>query len=202
VYGVAGDHLEEQVSGALRCIGARLAAAAVEPPLTFASVFYAHVFVSSMADFVAVNGVYKRFFPGSNPASRACVEVASLPPGVRVAIDAQAFSRCAVARDGHPAQGVRRSVLHVRSVSLWAPANIGPYSQANQVRVINARFCQLLRAHFFLSTHSSIPYFSYYTRSAKRCGLRDRSVCVPAQCHYHTARRLNCVNVCATASAC
>ena len=49
------------------------------------------VFLKSMADFAAVNGVYAEFFDGDTPPARACVEVAGLPKGVDVEIDAVAF---------------------------------------------------------------------------------------------------------------
>ena len=51
---------------------------------------------------------------------RVCVE-AALPPEVLFRLD------CVACRDS--SEIVRRN-LHVQSVSFWAPANIGPYSQA------------------------------------------------------------------------
>lgn len=56
---------------------------------------------------------------------RVCVQV-SLPQGVLVRVEMLVFGG-----DG----GSGRSSLHVQSVSHWAPANIGPYSQAYMVRV-------------------------------------------------------------------
>lgn len=54
---------------------------------------------------------------------RVCVQ-ASLAKGVRVQLS------CVASAKG------QRDVLHVQSISRWAPANIGPYSQA--VKVIYA----------------------------------------------------------------
>jgi diphthine-ammonia ligase len=75
--------------------------------------------ISSMDLFPAVNAVYKTYF-GSSPPARACV-AASLPRGRRLTLEAIAYvgSR---SKDRH--------ALHVQGLSYWAPANIGPYSQA------------------------------------------------------------------------
>jgi diphthine-ammonia ligase len=67
--------------------------------------------------------IYGNFFTKPNPPARvtiACGEV--LPPGYNVVVQLSISSR----------RGVRRSTddLHVQSRSYWAPANIGPYSQA------------------------------------------------------------------------
>ena len=43
-----------------------------------------------MQDFHAVNAVYETFFSESKPA-RACVEVAGLPRGAKIEIEAIAF---------------------------------------------------------------------------------------------------------------
>ena len=51
---------------------------------------------------------------------RVCVQV-SLPEGVLVRVEGVAVC------------GGERSSMHVQSVSHWAPANIGPYSQAYTV---------------------------------------------------------------------
>jgi len=46
------------------------------------------VFLADLADFATVNGLYAEVFgPGVSPA-RACVQVAALPKGARVEIDA------------------------------------------------------------------------------------------------------------------
>ena len=45
------------------------------------------IYLADMADFAAVNAVYGEFFPFEPPA-RACVQVAALPKGGRVEIDA------------------------------------------------------------------------------------------------------------------
>jgi len=66
---------------------------------------------------------------------RACVE-ASLPHEVVLLLDCVA---------SHDACKTERRHLHVQSVSFWAPANIGPYSQAASVSILAAMM--LLNIH-------------------------------------------------------
>jgi diphthine-ammonia ligase len=73
--------------------------------------------------FARVNAVYGAFF-GISPPARACVGV-DLPPDIRVKLDCIAYV------EQNPTD---RQALHVQGLSYWAPANIGPYSQAITVR--------------------------------------------------------------------
>ncbi|CAN0159193.1 unnamed protein product [Ectocarpus sp. 4 AP-2014] len=83
-----------------------------------------------MGLFSAVNEEYCKWFEGENPPSRSCVSV-PLPPGCFVMLDLVALrgSGEALAKEG--AACAQRQVLHVRSISSWAPVCIGPYCQAN-----------------------------------------------------------------------
>jgi len=87
------------------------------------------VFVSNMADFGVVNGAYKNFF-GINPPPRACVG-ASLPKPLRIQVNCIAIQKEATMPP--------RQTLHVQGMSYWAPANIGPYSQATEVIDVNIK---------------------------------------------------------------
>ena len=69
--------------------------------------------------FSTLNTIYATFF-GASPPTRACVAV-DLPAFVRVKFDCFAYA------ETDPSQ---RIALHVQGLSYWAPANIGPYSQA------------------------------------------------------------------------
>lgn len=80
-----------------------------------------------MADFPKANKAYSAFF-GSSPPSRACVAVI-LPPNQRVRLEAMGYDDSLLPERS----GLGRSALHVQSISYWAPANIGPYSQAVMV---------------------------------------------------------------------
>ena len=50
------------------------------------------VFLQDMGDFAEMNAVYARYFP-KNPPARSAVEVAALPLGVRVEIEAVALRK-------------------------------------------------------------------------------------------------------------
>lgn len=84
--------------------------------------------LSSMSLFAPANAVYSSYF-GTSPPSRATVAV-PLSAGQRVKIEVVGFddrtSKSDVKVGG-------RQALHVQSLSYWAPANIGPYSQAIMV---------------------------------------------------------------------
>lgn len=100
--------VQEEASAAMQQLRAQLAGRhAVLVYLTLAS----------MADFAAVNAAYARAF-GAGPPARVCVQAQMLPPH-RLHLDCLAL----------PADADRR-YMHVQSISHWAPANIGPYSQA------------------------------------------------------------------------
>ncbi|KAF9919266.1 hypothetical protein FBU30_011079 [Linnemannia zychae] len=91
--------------------------------LSWTEVVFMQVFVSNMADFGVVNGTYRNFF-GINPPPRACVG-ANLPKPCRIQVN------CTVIRKGAIPTKPRQT-LHVQGMSYWAPANIGPYSQATE----------------------------------------------------------------------
>ena len=55
--------------------------------LTMEHIVKATIFLADIADFAAVNEVYASFFTGAPPA-RSCFQVAALPKGARVEIEA------------------------------------------------------------------------------------------------------------------
>jgi 2-iminobutanoate/2-iminopropanoate deaminase len=79
---VPGD-VSAQTAQVMKNLGAVLTAAG----LSFDHVVRCGIFVIDLADFAAVNAVYGKAFPGAPPA-RATVQVAALPRGARVEIDA------------------------------------------------------------------------------------------------------------------
>lgn len=79
--------------------------------------------LSSMELFPEANAAYVQYF-GTSPPSRACVAI-PLPEGERIRVEVVGFDDQA---EGTPVGG--RTALHVQGLSYWAPANIGPYSQA------------------------------------------------------------------------
>ncbi|MBI5523650.1 MAG: hypothetical protein HY910_13565 [Desulfarculus sp.] len=83
-----GPGLEEQAAQAMRGLEAGLTAEG----LTWAHVVKTLVFLTDMADFAQFNQVYASFFKDC-PAlpARSCVQVAALPKGARVEIEAVAY---------------------------------------------------------------------------------------------------------------
>ena len=77
------EGVEAQADRALRNLAAVLDAAG----LTMADVVKTTIFLADMADFATVNAVYGRFVTDPPPA-RSTVEVAALPKGGRVEIEA------------------------------------------------------------------------------------------------------------------
>jgi enamine deaminase RidA (YjgF/YER057c/UK114 family) len=92
------------------------------------------LYLADMALFPAVNAEYCLHFPQRCPPSRSCVQV-QLAAGSLVALDAL-FLRQSYASmlSADPARRHVRQVLHVRSLSAWAPQCIGPYAQANSLQ--------------------------------------------------------------------
>jgi len=84
---VAGG-IEAETARACENVAAVLAAAG----LGLADVVKTTVYLADLAEFAAMNAVYARHFPAPHPA-RATVQVAALPAGARVEIEAIAARR-------------------------------------------------------------------------------------------------------------
>ena len=83
--GSVPESIEDQSRQALTNVGAILA----EAGMTYDNVVKTTVLLADIADFAAMNAVYAEFFTGDKPA-RACFQVAALPMGVKVEIEAVA----------------------------------------------------------------------------------------------------------------
>ena len=79
--------IEAQTRRALENLKAVLEAAGA----SLSSVVKTTVFLQNMGDFGAMNGVYAQFF-GDGPPARSAVEVAALPLGAEVEIEAVAYA--------------------------------------------------------------------------------------------------------------
>ena len=82
---MVGSDAASQANQALQNIDAILKTAGS----SLSKVVRTTVFLTNMDDFAAVNAVYARYFPTAFPA-RSCVQVARLPLGALVEIDAVA----------------------------------------------------------------------------------------------------------------
>jgi diphthine-ammonia ligase len=113
----------EQTRSIMHEIVARLACSKLCPDDISCTI----IVLRDMADFAVVNPVYGTYFSRPNPPARvtvACADV--LPAGAELSITVIC------------SQG-KREGLHVQSRSYWAPANIGPYSQAIKISSDNER---------------------------------------------------------------
>ena len=79
---LAGDTIEVQTEQVLKNLEAVLAANG----MTFTDVVKTTVFLTDLADFSVVNGIYASRFPEEPPA-RSCVQVAGLPGGSKIEIE-------------------------------------------------------------------------------------------------------------------
>ncbi|EGG21287.1 endoribonuclease L-PSP domain-containing protein [Cavenderia fasciculata] len=87
--------------------------------MTMENLVFVNLYLKDMNDFGIINQNYYKHFK-ENPSARACIQVGLPVPNCKVMVD------CI----GH--QVVKKN-LHVQSISNWAPACIGPYSQATFV---------------------------------------------------------------------
>lgn len=146
---VAKD-ISQATQAVMNAIGKKLA----ENGISFRNVFFASLTIPSMSFFADMNPVYSSYFvPIQNPPSRVTVaqQPRHLPPSVEAAgpapatvipsirvelwglmpefLDESLLKSLALS----PKVFDAHNVLHVESYSGWAPACIGPYSQAHEV---------------------------------------------------------------------
>lgn len=84
------------------------------------------LYVRDMVDYPKLNSLYGRYFE-LNPPVRVCVQSPVHDYALIEAIATLDFAS--------------KQSMHVQSISHWAPANIGPYSQAVQVFLIPVTIC-------------------------------------------------------------
>ncbi|XP_054054774.1 diphthine--ammonia ligase isoform X1 [Rissa tridactyla] len=102
--------------------------------LKLKDIILVHLYMKSMKDFNVINSVYVTEFDLCPPA-RVCVETL-LPDGVLFCIDCLAHKYDVAVDD---VLRDEKLVMHVQSISHWAPASIGPYSQS--IKVGDVLYC-------------------------------------------------------------
>jgi diphthine-ammonia ligase len=90
--------------------------------------------LSSIDDFVSINHIYRSYFRVAPPA-RTCVAV-NLLNDRRIEMEVLAYKPAF--RETY--EQFEKRALQVQSLSYWAPAVIGPYSQAIMVRCSEGRY--------------------------------------------------------------
>ncbi|TRY72025.1 hypothetical protein TCAL_09974 [Tigriopus californicus] len=93
---------------------------------SFSDLVSVTLLVSDMAQYAVINQRYVKNF-GINPPIRVCVQTHQ---DSAVILHALGFH---LREDKHFALETTRRTMHVQSISHWAPANIGPYSQYVEV---------------------------------------------------------------------
>ncbi|XP_026165232.1 diphthine--ammonia ligase isoform X2 [Mastacembelus armatus] len=147
-----------------------------------------HLYVTSMEDFGELNAVYKTHFD-INPPARVCVQ-APLPAGQLLQMDCLLHDWTEPLENGCFRQ---REALHVQSLSHWAPANIGPYSQA--LRVDELVFCagqialvpctmQMVEAGTSTQTHLSFSH----VKKVLEAVMSSLTLAHVVQAHCYTTR--------------
>lgn len=85
-----GQMIEGDVAAQTKRVMENLAAVLAAGGVGFDRVVKTTIYLADLGDFTVVNGVYGAHFP-ENPPARATVQVAALPRGARVEIDAVAY---------------------------------------------------------------------------------------------------------------
>lgn len=95
--------------------------------IEFSDIVSVTLYIKNMDNYSLINEVYITKFAKVNPPVRVCVEC---PLNVHVVLEALAHRE----KNGTEDEQIhKKHTLHVQSISHWAPANVGPYSQAVRV---------------------------------------------------------------------
>ncbi|KAJ3691497.1 hypothetical protein LUZ61_020661 [Rhynchospora tenuis] len=116
--------LQEDLAAVLRQIELRLGAEG----FGWVNVLYIHLYISDMKKFALANEVYVKYITSAEchfgVPSRSTIELPLVKCGL-----GGGYVEVLVAREPE-----KKKVLHVQSISCWAPSCIGPYSQATQYK--------------------------------------------------------------------
>jgi diphthine-ammonia ligase len=112
--------------------------------LTWEDAVFVHLYISSMSDFGSINITYAQYLPSIDPPARATVQLQTRQhhdnnnnnkqeeeeeeeEEVQLSVDI-IFTNKGTATNNNSSS--TKKVLHVQSISEWAPSCIGPYAQA------------------------------------------------------------------------
>ncbi|XP_038128681.1 diphthine--ammonia ligase [Cyprinodon tularosa] len=163
--------------------------------LEMKNIILVHLYVRNMEDFVSLNAVYRKYF-NINPPARVCVQ-APLPAGQLLQMDCFLHDWTEPLEEGCFRH---KEALHVQSLSHWAPANIGPYSQAFKVE--EQVFCagqialvpctlHLVKAGPSVQTQLSISH----VKKVLEAVIHNLTLAHVIQAHCYTTRRQDIGNI-------
>jgi diphthine-ammonia ligase len=116
----AKDHTNQGISDEAGGIITELQRRLSRESLQSSDITSSTIILRSMDDFQTVNQIYGPVFTHPNPPSRVTISCGPAMP-----VDINIILHLKISLPSLPRRG-----LHVQSRSYWAPANIGPYSQA------------------------------------------------------------------------
>ncbi|XP_050540996.1 uncharacterized protein LOC126905392 [Daktulosphaira vitifoliae] len=90
------------------------------------------LYVRDMTEFLKMNELYASIMCRVSPPVRVCVEI-PLSEHTPILMDVVAYKPPRKNSSNSNLPAVAKQTMHVQSISHWAPANIGPYSQAIKV---------------------------------------------------------------------
>lgn len=128
----------------------------MELGVSWENVLYIHLYIADMNKFALANETYVKFITQERcrfgVPSRSTIELPMSQVGL-----GRAYVEVLVARDKS------KRVLHVQSISSWAPSCIGPYSQVNIILPQSELFghkTYTYKGSSFNASTSNVKYFS------------------------------------------
>ncbi|KAB8302617.1 hypothetical protein EYC80_005987 [Monilinia laxa] len=118
----ASSSISEEAENVVKTLKSRLNQAS----LSTTDIVSTTIILRSMEDFTVINKIYGTLFPHPNPPSRVTI---ACGPCMPLNISLVIHLTLHIPSPTSPP----RKALHVQSRSYWAPANIGPYSQASSL---------------------------------------------------------------------
>ncbi|MCJ1350483.1 MAG: hypothetical protein MMC33_000464 [Icmadophila ericetorum] len=126
ISNITAPNIEDGVKDRLAQFGQLIVALLQRQNCTPNDIIFTTILLRNMSDFAKINAIYGKLFSKPNPPARVTVACGgALPKGANVMMSFVLQLNDRLHRNG----------LHVQSRSYWAPANIGPYSQAITVKV-------------------------------------------------------------------
>ncbi|MCJ1308875.1 hypothetical protein MMC25_002530 [Agyrium rufum] len=133
----AVSSIEHQTQDIINTILSHLKSHSLRP----SAIIFTTILLRSMSSFAGMNAIYSTLFDEPLPPARVTVACGdALPPGTDIMVSVVIHDYHEEAKRRRITESDARSRkrgLHVQSRSYWAPANIGPYSQAITVPLLN-----------------------------------------------------------------